>query len=78
MVSGGGTTIDPSSPRRPLGHGMSSTTVSAGLVIREIKPWEVTYLRGDEDVLPRNPALPDRVSNLLFVLYTDVSLVDLL
>jgi len=66
--------IDPSPPQHPLGREMNSTTASAGLVIKEIKPWEITYLRGDEDVLPRNPALLDRVSNLLLVLCADVSL----
>lgn len=41
-------------------------------MIGEIKSWKAAYLRGDKDVLPRNPALLDGVSDLLLVLCTDV------
>lgn len=39
----------------------------------QIKQWEVAYLGGDEDVLPRNTALPDSLSNLSLILCADVS-----
>jgi hypothetical protein len=43
-------------------------------VIGEIKSWKAAYLRGDKDVLPRNPALVDGVSNFLLILRSDVSI----
>ena len=36
----------------------------------------IACLGRDEDLLPRNSALPDRVSNLSLVLRVDVSLCD--
>jgi hypothetical protein len=42
-------------------------------VIREVRPQKVVHLGRDEDVLPRDPALLDRVSDLSLVLHADVS-----
>jgi len=70
-MSGGETVIRPSLPRYLLVRGTSSTTVRVGgqrFSHQRIRALEVAYFRCDEDVLPRNPAFLDRVSNLLLVL----------
>jgi len=65
--------IRPSLLRYPPVHGTSSTTVAAGLSNWGNQVRRATHLRGNKDVLPRDPALFNGISNLLLVLRSDVS-----